>query len=126
MTLFRPLLLVALMVAGPVAAAQANGASDMHACNALAATLAPKQADLAVLTALRDEAAETVETTGEAWDDIEIHRRASAGHAAAADTAKTAYDEAKKHLARHELALQASVRQYNDDVAAFNSRCTKK
>lgn len=126
MTLFRPLLLVALMVAGPVAAAQANGASDMQACKAMAATLTPKQAEIAELTALRDEAAETVETTGEAWEDIEIHRRASAGHAAAADTAKTAYDEAKKGLARHELALQASVRQYNDDVAAFNTRCTKK
>lgn len=126
MTLFRPLLLVALMVAGPVAAAQANGASDMQACKAMAATLAPKQAEIAELTALRDEAAETVETTGEAWEDIEIHRRASAGHAAAADAAKAAYDEAKKRLARQELALQASVRQYNDDVAAFNSRCTKK
>lgn len=126
MTLFRPLLLVALMVAGPVAAAQANGASDMQACKAMAATLAPKQAEIAELTALRDEAAETVETTGEAWEDIEIHRRASAGHAAAADAARTVYDEAKKRLARQELALQASVRQYNDDVAAFNSRCTKK
>ena len=126
MTLFRPLLLVALMVAGPVAAAQANGASDMQACKAMAATLTPKQAEIAELTALRDEAADSVETTGEAWEDIEIHRRASAGHAAAADTAKAAYDEAKKRLARQELALQASVRQYNDDVTAFNSRCTKK
>lgn len=126
MPFFRPALLAALMVAGPVAAAEANGASDMQACKAMAATLAPKQAEIAELTALRDTAAESVETTGEAWEDIEIHRRASAGHAAAADTAKTAYDEAKKGLARHELALQASVRQYNDDVAAFNTRCTKK
>lgn len=126
MPFFRPALLAALMVAGPVAAAEANGASDMQACKAMAATLAPKQTEIAELTALRDAAAETVEATGEAWEDIEIHRRASAGHAAAADTAKTAYDEAKKRLARDELALQASVRQYNDDVAAFNSRCTKK
>ena len=125
MILFRPLFLAALMIAGPVAAAQANGTADMQACKAMAATLTPKQIEIAELTALRDEAAETVETTGEAWEDIEIHRRASAGHAAAADTAKTAYDEAKKRLARDELALQASVRQYNDDVAAFNSRCTK-
>lgn len=126
MTLFRPLLLSALLLAGPVAAAQANGTADMQACKAMAATLTPKQAEIAEMTAKRDEAASAVETTGEAWEDIEIHRRASAGHAAQADTAKAAYDEAKKLLARHELALQASVRQYNDDVAAFNSRCAKK
>jgi hypothetical protein len=72
------------------------------------------------------EAGRDYRDDGEAWEDLEIHRRASAGHAAQADTAKAAYDEAKKLLAQRELALQASVRQYNDDIAAFNSRCAKK
>lgn len=126
MILFRPLFLATLMIACPVAAAQANGTADMQACKAMAATLPPKQAEITQLTTERDAAAEAVESTGEAWEDTEIHRRASAGHAAAADAARTVYDEAKKRLARHELALQASVRQYNDDIAAFNSRCATK
>lgn len=126
MTPFRPLFLSAFLLAGPVAVAQANGTADLRACKAMAETLPPKQAEITGMTAKRDEAAAAVETTGEAWEDLEIHRRASAGHAAQADTAKAAYDEAKKLLAQRELALQASVRQYNDDIAAFNSRCAKK
>lgn len=126
MSVIRPLMLALLIVGAHAAVAEANGASDIKACKALAATLAPKQADITAMTAARDAAFDATETTGEAWEDAEIHRRASAGHAAAADEAKLAYDEANKLLARREMALQASVSQYNDDVAAFNSRCAKK
>ena len=119
-------LLLALIIAGAHAAvAEANGASDLKACKAMAATLAPKQADIADMTAERDAAAEATETTGEAWEDAEIHRRISAGHAATADEAKAAYGEARQLLARREMALQASVAQFNDDVAVYNARCAK-
>ncbi len=126
MMIVRPLLLAALMAAGPLATAQANGSTNMQACKAMAATLAPKQAEIAELKDVRDAAADDVETTGDTWEDAETHRHASAGHAASAEAARTAYDEAKKLLARRELALQATLSQYNDDVAAFNSRCAKK
>lgn len=122
----RSLLVSAMLAAAPVAAAHANGSADLQACKAMAATLAPKQADIAKLTETRDAAATNVETTGEAWEDVQIHRRASAGHATKADEAKAVYDEAKRVLAKHEMALQSAVNQFNDDVAAYNSRCASK
>ena len=126
MSFFRPLMLALFIAGAHAAVAEANGASDLKACKAMAATLAPKQADIEDMTAERDTAAETAETTGEAWEDAEIHRRASAGHAAAADEAKAAYGEAKRLLARREMALKASVAQFNDDVAAYNNQCARK
>lgn len=126
MSIIRPMLIAALLIASHSAAAQANGTADMQACKALAATLPPKQAEIAELTASRDEAATLVEATGDAWEDAEIHRLASGAHAATADQAKSSYDDARKLLARREMALQATLRQYNDDVAMFNQRCAKK
>lgn len=126
MSFIRPLMLALLIAGAHAAVAEANGASDLKACKAMAATLAPKQADIADMTAERDAAAEAVETHGEAWEDAEVHRRVSASHAAAADRAKAAYDDARKLLASHEMALQSSVTQFNDDVAAYNSRCARK
>ncbi|PKP83357.1 MAG: hypothetical protein CVT79_00690 [Alphaproteobacteria bacterium HGW-Alphaproteobacteria-18] len=126
MPVIRPLMLAVFIFGAHAATADANGASDMKACKAMAATLAPKQADITEMTTTRDAAAATLETTGDAWEDAETHRLVSASHAATADTAKAAYDDARQVLARRELALQASVRQYNDDVAAFNSRCARK
>ncbi len=126
MSFIRPLMLALLIASAHAAVAEANGASDLKACKAMAATLAPKQADIADMAAERDAAAEAVETNGEAWEDAEVHRRVSAGHAAAADRAKAAYDDSRKLLASHEMALQSSVAQFNDDVAAYNSRCTRK
>lgn len=126
MTILRTLVLAVLLATGPLATARANGSADVQACKAMAAKLGPVQAEIAKLKQTRDEAAETVETTGEAWDDAEVMRRASAGHAATADTAKAAYDDAKNLLAARELALQSSVSQFNDDVTAYNTRCTKK
>lgn len=126
MTILRPLMLAALLAAGPVAAAQANGSADVKACKAMAAKLGPLQAEIAKLKQTRDEAAETVESTGEAWDDAEVMRRASAGHAATADATKATYEDAKKLLASRELALQSTVTQFNDDVTAYNTRCAAK
>lgn len=126
MPVLRPALFVLLLLGAPVAMAHANGTSEFKACKALAATLAPKQADITELTASRDETAIIVEASGEAWEDAEILRNASAAHAAKADQTKSAYEDAKKQLARKEMALQATVRQYNDDVSAFNNQCAKK
>ena len=126
MPVIRPLLLSVFLFGAVAATANANGASDVKACKAMAATLAPKQADITKMTASRDEAAAQVEATGEAWEDAETHRLVSPGHAATADTAKAAYESAKQAFARQEMALQASVSQYNDDIAAFNGRCATK
>lgn len=126
MLLIRPLMLAVFILVAHAAAADANGASDMKTCKAMAATLPPKQADITRMTATRDAAAETVETSGEAWEDAETHRLASPSHAAAADTARAAYDEATQQLSRQETTLQAAVGQYNDEVSIFNSRCAKK
>lgn len=112
--------LVSLALAAPAQA------SDVAACKAMQAALVPREAEVADLTARRDAAAEQTEATGEAWEDAEIHRLVSAGHAAGADTTKAAYEEARHQLAREEMALQATLKQYNTDVAVYNSRCAKK
>lgn len=126
MSFIRPLMLAVIIAGTHVAVAEANGTSGIKACKALAATMPPKQSDIAEMTAERDVSAEIVETTGEAWEDAEIHRRASAGHATTADQAKAAYEKAKRVLAQQELALQASVAEYNEDIVDFNNRCAKK
>lgn len=126
MPLIRPLMLAIVIFAAHSAAAEANGASDLKACKAMAATLGTRQADITQMTAARDAVAETVEITGEAWEDTEAHRLASSQHAAAADTARAAYDKATQQLSHQETALQAAVNQYNDDISVFNSRCAKK
>lgn len=124
--MLRALSVAAVFLSMPVAAAQANSAQDVQACRAMAATIAPREAEIAALVAERDEAADSVERYGDAWEDAEIHRLASAGHAATADTAKAAYDDARRLLSRREMALQATVRQFNDDADAFNARCARR
>lgn len=126
MSIIRPLLVVVAIVACHSAVAEANGARDDGACKAMAATMPAREAEIAELTASRDAAAEAVEANGDTWEDLEIHRLASSAHAAAADRAKAEYDDARKLLARREVALQATLRQFNDDVAVFNSRCATK
>ncbi|MFN3314302.1 MAG: hypothetical protein ACK46Q_12665 [Hyphomonas sp.] len=124
--MLRTLSIAAFILTVPVAAAQANNAQDVRACEAMAATIAPREAEIVALTAERDEVAASVERHGDAWEDAEIHRLASASHAAKADVAKAAYDEARKLLSRREMALQATVRQFNDDAEVFNSRCARR
>lgn len=121
--MMRRFLFVGLLCAALGAPAHA---SDVAACKAMQATLAPRAAEIADLTSKRDASAELVEATGEAWEDVEIHRLVSAGHAAKADSEKAIYDDAKRQLARDEMALQASLKQYNSDVAVFNGRCAPK
>lgn len=126
MSLIRPLLLAALLSAAPLAMAHANGAASVKSCRVLATELPARQADITKMTSVRDTAAQTVETAGEAWEEAETHRLISAGHASAADTAKAAYETARSALTDQELALQDAASDFNDDVAAFNKRCAKK
>lgn len=118
------ILLAALLAAAPGAPAYANGKGDA-ACRAMQAGFAPRQQELADMTARRDAAAESVEISGEAWEEAEIHRLVSPAHAATADARSNEYLEARKALAREETALQATLKQFNADVAAFNARCTR-
>lgn len=113
--------LVTLSIATP---ALANGKPDIQACKAMQATIAPREAEIAELTARRDASALQAEDAGERWEDAEIHRLVSAAHAATADRERAAYDTARQQFARDELALQSTVKQFNTDVAVFNARCS--
>ncbi|MEZ5946248.1 MAG: hypothetical protein R3C13_10120 [Hyphomonas sp.] len=113
-------------LAAPVAAADAASAKDLARCQAMSATFGPKQEDIAKLKEARDAQAEIVEAKGEAWDDVEVLRNASAGHAEKADVAKADYESARKELARMELGLQASLSALNADIEAFNQSCAQK
>ncbi|WP_155838157.1 hypothetical protein [Hyphomonas beringensis] len=115
-------MIVALAAQG--AMADAMTAADIKRCKAMQATLAPKAAEIEEMKAKRDELAVVVETRGEAWEDAETLRLASAGHAAKADEAKQAYEAGKKQLMQSEQALQATVRQLNQDIAAYNQTCS--
>jgi hypothetical protein len=113
--------LIALSFAAP---SLANGKPDLKACKAMQATLAPREAEIAELTGKRDASALLAEETGERWEDTEIHRLVSAAHAADADRERAAYNAARQQLARDELALQSTVKQFNTDVSAFNGQCS--
>ena len=89
----------------------------------MSATFAPKQKDIAKLKEARDAQAELVETRGEAWDDVEVLRNASAEHAKTADAAKADYEAAKTDLVRMEQGLQAAVAALNADIDAYNRSC---
>lgn len=121
-SLIAGMMLAALAAPG----AAASETRDAKACQAMQATIVPRQTEIADISAVRDASAELAETTGAAWEDAEIHRLISKAHADAADRDKAAYDAARAKLARDEMALQDAVRQFNADVAMFNTRCSTK
>ena len=122
--MMRSVVAAALLVAvTQTAVAQAMTAADVQRCKAMAATMAPKKAEIEALQVKRDKMAESVEAKGEAWEDAEIHRLASASHAEKADQNKSAYRAAKKELMGTEQALQALARQFNQDIASYNQSC---
>jgi hypothetical protein len=114
---------VMLVLAAQTAVADAMTAADVKRCNAMAATMAPKKAEIETLQAKRDEMAMGVEQLGEVWEDAEIHRLASPALAANADETKVAYQEARQKLMATEYALQALARQFNQDIASYNQSC---
>jgi hypothetical protein len=122
------LLIAAIFVfAAPFAVAEAaSSAKDLARCQAMSATFKPKQEEVAKLKEARDAQAEIVESKGSAWDDVEILRNASAGHAKTADAAKADYETAKADLMRMEQGLQAAVTALNSDFEAYNQSCATK
>ncbi|MCA8901256.1 MAG: hypothetical protein KDA53_08390 [Hyphomonas sp.] len=122
----RILIAVIFALAAPVAAADAASARDIARCKAMSASFGPKQEEVAKLKEARDTQVETVEATGDAWENAEALRNFSTAHAADADAAKLAYTDAKAELSRLELGLQARVAELNADIDAFNQSCTAK
>ena len=113
-----------LVLAAQSAQADAMTAADVDRCKAMAATLAPKKAEIEKMTARRDELAELTETRGEAWENAEAMRNFSAQQAVEADESRKAYEESRRRLKQTEQALQAVARQFNQDVSAYNQSCS--
>ena len=123
----RLLIAVLFAIAAPIASADAaSSAKDLARCQAMSATFKPKQEEIAKLKEARDAQAGIVEAKGEAWDDVEILRNASAGHAKAADAAKADYEASRADLNRMEQGLQAAVASLNADIEAYNQSCATK
>ncbi|WP_340694093.1 hypothetical protein [Hyphomonas sp.] len=116
---------VALMIAMP-ATADTLSPKQVERCKAMQATLAPKQAEIEKATASRDVLAARAEALGEQYEDAQVMRLASSSNAEAADSAKAAFDAARRAFAQAEFALQANARQFNQDVADYNRSCTPK
>jgi len=124
--MLRHTIIAALLTLSIASPALANGKPDIQACKAMQATIAPREAEIAELTAKREASALLAEEAGVRWEDAEIHRLVSAAHAATADHERAAYDTAKKQFARDELALRSAVKQFNTDVSIFNVRCVSQ
>lgn len=106
------------------APALAMTASEARQCNAMAESLAPKQAAIAERLATRDALAAQTEQLGEVFDLAQEQRNFSPEHAAVADEARAAWEASRNETLRIEGALQSDVRQLNTDVAQYNARCT--
>jgi hypothetical protein len=106
------------------APASANEKADRAACEAMQATLAPREAEIAEMTEARNASAERVATAAKAWESVEAHRSISSRYAAVADRDKAALEAAREQLARDELALQSVAGQFEGDMAAFDARCS--
>ena len=124
--MLRNFLILTAVTAALASPAMAAGKSDLATCKTMQAALVPRQTGINDLVAQRDASAVALEEAGQAWEDVEIHRLVSKGHAAAADAGKAAYEAAREQLDRDETALQERLQQFNPDVAAFNARCTRK
>mgnify|MGYP004044021277 CR=1 FL=1 len=114
---------VFVLFASQAASADALTAQDIKRCKAMAATLAPKKAEIAELKAKRDELAVVVEDKGDTWENAEALRLLSSGHAQSADAAKADYQATRQELARADQALQALLHQFNQDISAYNNSC---
>jgi hypothetical protein len=124
--MLRTFLILTAFTAALASPAMAAGKTDLATCKAMQAALAPRQTGINDLVARRDASAAVLEEAGQAWEDVEIHRLVSKGHAEAADAGKAAYEAARAQLDQDETALQETLQQFNADVAAFNARCTRK
>jgi len=95
-------------------------------CAEQARDLQNRQVEVQEIADARLALVDEVEAAGDAWEDVEVHRLASAGHAQVADDAKLKYETLKSDLMQKEVALQAMVVSINDDVADYTKRCVKE
>ena len=118
-------LLILAAVLMTCAAPQAAGFSqaDIRACNGMAKSAKNQKAEVEQLKTARDALAQAAEEAGARWEDAEIHRNASARHAAAADAAKAEWDAAREAVRTSEAELQARVSELNATAAQYNARC---
>ena len=114
--------LLALLVL-PVSTASALTAQEAKACQAMAASFAPKKVEFDGLVTRRDALVIEVEEAGDVWEAAEALRNFSAGHAAEADAKKATYDEAVKQFDGVEQAYRVTGAQLNEDFAAYNAKC---
>ncbi|MEC7290395.1 MAG: hypothetical protein VXW22_09940 [Pseudomonadota bacterium] len=101
-------------------------AASALSCSQQAAQLQAQQTEAQKLADARASLLEDVETAGDAWEDVEIHRLASAAHAATADEAKLVYETLKADLIEKETSLQSLVVSLNEQVADYNKACVKE
>mgnify|MGYP001791259353 CR=1 FL=1 len=94
-------------------------------CAQQAADLQIQQVKAQKMTETNQALAEEVEAAGAAWEDVEIHRLASAGHAATADEAKLIYDGLRAEFTQTEILRQELLVAFNQAVSAYNEACTK-
>ena len=114
---------LAAMCVAPTAAALT--ASQAKTCKAMGAELQTRQKSVAALKAEREALAAEVETLGLAWDDAQVMRNASKGHAAAADAAQAAYEAAKAELIAKDGVFVDAANGLNAGVAQYNASCVK-
>lgn len=94
-------------------------------CTEQGADLQTRQIKAQKIAEARLALVDELEAAGDAWEDVEVHRLASAGHADIADQAKAKYDTLKANLIQKEQSLQSLVVALNRDAAAYNQRCVK-
>ncbi len=117
--------LMSALALGAVTALPVSALTPQHAekCQAMAQSIEAKTAQVKAASSERDALAKIAETKGEAWEEVEVHRLVSAGHADAADAAKAEYEAARQAFARAEMALRGQVRMHEQNVASFNAQC---
>lgn len=122
--MFVSALAMSVCFASPAAAALST--KDVQRCNAMAATLTPKKAEIQTLIAQRDAQAEQVEVLGDVWEESETMRNFKGDADVSADAHKADYDAAKAKLMHMDRALQVAAKQFNTDISDYNRSCAKK
>ncbi|MEM9937713.1 MAG: hypothetical protein AAF768_02600 [Pseudomonadota bacterium] len=118
------IILSAAAICGAVSLpASALTEKQIRECQALGKSIQVRQGEVQTMTAKRDRALEVLELTGQQWDDVEIHRMISAGHAAEADKRKAAYEVEKTEFMKLDAALQSKNRMVNQSIVHYNARC---
>ncbi|MCI4645499.1 MAG: hypothetical protein MRY64_12015 [Hyphomonadaceae bacterium] len=113
-------LVAALTLAMPAGALTAQEAAQ---CRVMSQSFGVRQAEVLELQERQAELATLADELGAAWELKEEVRNFSAGHAAEADEARIAFDEAKMDAMRVTADLRSKAQMLNADVAQFNARC---